>query len=380
MMLKGRSLSRMLLLVLWSTKVCLATDRREGGGYQYVFSGEGRVSLGMEQYGEEAAQTLALFVIEECENGLKGVCDCLLDFVRSRSLEPWFAKVAEGFKEWEGELEKFVEVPRIRAYGYNLSGCPRKTPGRPKYIPTFPELDNYCKRAYNSCISSFKEALAQFHCCMEPEDFFPDLGDTKEKIAERSLDLDSLRESIEWNHNDTVELHCEYVSKSLEVSAQALKIRKDLLEHMEEDPGWKFLMDQKKEILANSPDQGFIRLISENRREINALMLTHLTECDKERWKILIESVGPVLKYGPLTNDRDGNYFDGFDDLVIYIVKYVKERRIADFWKNRGVLFEKDLDFSRSLNEKMESVLSKNVLTRKGIRIPEAGDDGRFYN
>lgn len=123
-----------------------------------------------------------------------------------------------------------------------------------------------------------------------------------------------------------------------------------------------------------------MKLILENRQEINTLILNDLAENDEERWEALVKSVRPVLKYEPLTTSGSVDSFDGFDDLVVYVAGYAKERHAADFWKSAEVLFERDLDFSRALNRKMDLMLLENALNREGIRIAKADDDAGFYN
>lgn len=291
---------------------------------------------------------------------------------------PWFVKVAKGVKEWKNELEKSANIPRHQERDL-FSAFDEFYIDE---VPNIPNLNIYCKHAYNPCISSFKGALSQLYCRMKSEDFFPDIIDKKEKMMEHSTDLDSLRKSITWDHSASTKHYRKYVDKASELHVLAQEIRKGLLEHMEGNPAWESLVDQKEKILANrSDDERFMELISKNRREINALMLDHFTKNDKERWEALIRAVGPVLKYEPLTNNGDIYSFDGFDDLVAYFTEYVKERCITNFWGNFEILFEKDLAFSRSLNKKMDLMLSKNALNREGIRIPEAGEnDSDLYS
>lgn len=363
MMLKGSSFSRMLLIVLWSIEVCLATSRR----------GRGCASASTENYDEEAVQKLALSILEECEDGFSGIYKCMLDFVRSHSLKIWFEKLVERFEEWKNELEKSAETRKNWKHGYNPFG----------HVPTIAELNNYFKGAYDPCIDNFKEILRMLHGSMKSEDFFPDPEDSEEKMAERLTDLDGLRDVIKWRYKDNIEIYYNYASEALKVCSLAQEMRKDLLRCMKEDSRWESFVRLKKE-LHDSQDrfsrEGFIRLVFHTKQEINALMLNYFAESDKERWQILIKSVRPVLKYKPLTSSGYTASFDGFDDLVLYFMEYVKERHAIDFRKGHEMLFERDLDFSRSLNRKMDLILLENVLNREGIRIAKVGKDDKPYN
>lgn len=352
-MLKGLLLSR---AALWGAKVCLATDIQEGGDSPRVSSAEDGVWLGVEERNGEAAKMLGLSVLHECKNGAKGIRKCLLGFVRGRSLELRFAEVAKKSKAWEYELERLAETS-----SYNQS---RKTSSLPKYVPTFSELNNYFKHAYDSYISNFKKALGELHGCMKSEDFFPDPEDSREKMAKHSADLRSLRKSIRWSRNDIAEHRLKYVYKASEVLVQAQKIMDDFMECMKDSPAWKCLTDQRKEGSAD-------------RQDINDFMLDYLTENDSERWEALIKSVEPVLGYWPLRNNGNTDSFDGFDDLVACIMEYAKERRIEGFWGSSMILFEMDLDFSRSLSRKMDLLLSRNRLSRGEARTPET-DNGLY--
>lgn len=346
MMLKGLSFRRVLLIVLWGAEVCLGANRE----------GRGDASLAAKKYDGKAAQTLAFSVLEECENGFCGIHKCLLDFVRSRSLKMWLGEAAKGFKEWKDVLEKFAGIKKNRRYGSNPS----------ERFPTLLELNSYFERAYDLCIGSFRGALSELRCYVKSEDFFSDLK--------------SLRKSIEWDQNGIAEHYHGYIDRALEVSILAQAMKKDFLKRRGESPRWRSLVDRREEILAKSSGRRFMKLILENRQEINTLILNDLAENDEERWEALVKSVRPVLKYEPLTTSGSVDSFDGFDDLVVYVAGYAKERHAADFWKSAEVLFERDLDFSRALNRKMDLMLLENALNREGIRIAKADDDAGFYN
>lgn len=311
-----------------------------------------------EGYDEEAAEMLALSVLEECEDGMDGVRRCLVGFVRSDRLRPMLGRAVGKAVEWRDELEKWVDAPDIvymnpvpRRYGgFDYEEC------RCRDVPSLPALNGYCKRAYDSCISGFREALSGLCGRVESEDFFPDLGDSEEKMAGRLTDLGSLKSSIAWREGEIAELYGRYDDGASKVWAQAREIR--------EVPEWKSLVAQKERLIGSRDrlsGELFIELISKSRREINAFVLNHVGEDGK--WKELVKSVGRILECGALANGGDGDYFDGFDDLVVYFMSYGHGRESQ--WSCE-TLFEKDLEFSRGLAKRMKLMLLENGLNRVG--------------
>lgn len=135
-------------------------------------------------------------------------------------------------------------------------------------------------------------------------------------------------------------------------------------------------MRLKKELLDNQTHfsrEVFARLISYNRQEINTFTLNYLTEHDKERWESLVKSFGSVLRYKPslLTNGSYVGYFDSFDSLLTCVMGHLKKRYAAKSQENHEILFKGDLNFSRSLGERICLMLSENASNCGKIRIPE---------
>lgn len=197
-------------------------------------------------------------------------------------------------------------------------------------------------------------------------------------MAERPTDLDSLTKSILWKRKDVAEIYRKYAHEASRMTFLAQGIRNNFLEYVERDYEWKDLVDQKKKLLdawdkPHSEKLG--ELILENRQEINDFMLDYFTKNDKRRWTALVGIVKPMLGYRPLTNSGYIHSFDGFDDLAIRFSGYLKKWHTAESQGDSKTLFEKDLDFSRSLSKKMESILLENTLNCKGIRAPETDED-----
>lgn len=401
MVLKRWSFNRILLLVMWGVKVCLATNGGRGEDPPHVSSGKGGVSPNTVQYDRKTVETAALSVLEECNNGPRRVCHYLLNFVRSRSLKPRLVRAAKEFREWGDKLEKSARIkkksvnsecdsdepPSDDEFSDGESSDDEVSDSEPsggeysdeesRHALTIPELNDCFKHVYNTCVGSFKDVLGELRGRMKSKDFFTGFENGKEKMAERSTGFKSLRDAMEWSH-DAVELYSRYVGEALKVRALAREIRKDLLRYMKTNSRWRRLMDLKKNHLDNQSRfsrEQFIGIASYNRQKINVLMLNYLTEYDKERWESLVRNVGPILKYEPSLLERPGLIcsLDGLDCLLSHVMAYFKKRYAAEFQGDREVLFKEDLNFSRSLNKRMDLMLLENASNSGEIRISNAG-------